>query len=541
MDVSKDNYSKIKKSIGTFLKANNDYKYEIKLTKQLNSFQYIRILKRLTYGKEYDGFGYPYEISAQLQINELDVISIYLNDTNRIKEYWLTGDVDIELFNAEKDIPVYTVDLPNYDLKFDLSKSDPQFLNKISEEGDKKYQYKNRYLIRMDNMLTLQMDRIRQGEGVCFRSSNTLGADETYAISFIIGADTEAEDTGADTEAEDTGTEAETEETKAASEGGGADTGAGSSSGVDGVIDRIFLKISEVLMILQGGYVLLSKRLLRLAKAEYLDMVGGEEDKFIRPMSSALLRNHLLSDSAFNVLENYAISLLPRGEPILLYFPESKQRGVAGHGFIIDEGLNFIPLDIQMMKWAGTLIEGYWIKKSGIIYVQDILFEHETDVRKRNFNTKIGTSSKCRISYLHLFMKDLPKDSSSSSSSSLIFQMSEYKSAKRDKLFDLIKAIWSNRESADFPVEGIQFRPITETYPMEGGMWHHLLTWLPVELNAIQFLVFLDYGYGRYKKMLPFISCKIKLVIINKNQLIGCNIIRQLFSMLYYFKHNLIF
>jgi len=452
MDLSKDQHAELLKSIKSYMDADELYTYTVEFVSPLLRADMDDTIRRLIYQTEYGGFGCKYTMSTELEITLGDTFA-RVDNKNAIKKYWLDGD--LPKLKARRRQEIEALDLEDFGLKFHLDREEETTVKVDEEDGDREYIYKNKYLITPvdDTPLTIVFSTIKKGTGTSFRSSKALGSDPTYQLSFEFNRSLQ-----------------------------------GSKEDVD--LDAVIAQIVLVTVLVQGGYQLQRVSRQDSVRKSFHQLVeykeGGDYHSLnVLSLPVAMQRKNLVEGNGINVLNDYAFSLQPHGEAVMVYInDDDKNRDSHGLVYLIDAGLNFYPTDIQLPKLAGTLIQGTWVRSLAAVFMSDLLWDNGKDVRKRHLNVRRGKPDKCRINYLREAVKTIVDHESIVS-----FRIMEYKCDSGEKLFSTINDLWTKKDAMEYAVEGIIFTPIRESYPEKGGIWEQQLIWRPPGQNYINFLV----------------------------------------------------
>jgi hypothetical protein len=157
-------------------KQNNTYELEARFWSKkgkilINEENYNKVFQKLTFSKEYNGYGYEYEMKNMLDVfisdknsieNNYENIRMTINNTDNIKKYWLNQEFDesnIVFIEKEK---IDKIDEDNYNIRFSLNNelSQDNILEKnknliLSNNFEKVFRLKNRYSIKTDDKLFL--------------------------------------------------------------------------------------------------------------------------------------------------------------------------------------------------------------------------------------------------------------------------------------------------------------------------------------------------------------------------------------------------
>ena len=198
--------------------------------------------------------------------------------------------------------------------------------------------------------------------------------------------------------------------------------------------------------------------------------------KFILNNPVTLHRKNLVKDTPINILKDYAVTPKADGIRYLMYILESN-----GKTYLIDNSMNVRDTGIKNMNWAGSLIEGEYIKEDKLFLTYDILFERGNDIRKLPFYLPEKPNDKSRLSYLESFNKNLPTDQQK-----IVIKMKNYKFGN---IFEKTQELWDDHQNFEYNVDGLIYIPYRESYPIKAGTWDKLLKWKPERLNSFDFLV----------------------------------------------------
>ena len=125
----------------------------------------------------------------------------------------------------------------------------------------------------------------------------------------------------------------------------------------------------------------------------------------------------------------------------------------------------------NVVKPFGTLLEGEYV--NGILLVYNCLYYGGIDVRSRALYSLRDES---RLKYVDMAIADIKLAS--------VRKMPMELSSN----FNKISKLWKQLKD-EYPVDGLIFTPMNDSYPIELGTWNKLLKWKPPEFNSIDFLI----------------------------------------------------
>ncbi len=464
MELSKEQHTALLKSINSYIEADEQYTYTINYNKVIYRSDMDMAIRRLIYKSEYGGYGYNYSLSTNLSITIQDgkkKLVSRLDNKNIIKKYWL--DNILSNIKCKQHQEVSSINISDFNFSFHLDHKEESSYKIDAEGTEYNYTYTNNYnIVSTDDIpLTIIFSTVKHGVGHSFRGSKVLVQKPVYRLSFIL-----------DSALQKSGVQMD-----------------------DDMLSKILIQISIVAIMVQGGYKLRRVSYQKTIEQSFLQLIGYNKGNDYHSMNVlgipvVMQRKNLVEGNGINVLTDYTFALQPKGEPVMIYI-SSKD----GCVYIIDSSLDFHPTDVYIGTWANTILQGVWIRSSGLVFLSDILWENGTDIRKRHLNIrgKSVKSDKCRIGYLRDVSKLLCKESMLSGVS---FRMIEYKYASGKKLFETISDIWSKHDIMEYAIEGILFSPIHESYPEKGGIWEQQIIWRSPINNYIHFLVHIEKDDG---------------------------------------------
>ena len=475
MELNNEIFSKLLSLIEE-AKQNKDYELEARFWSKkgkilINEENYNKVFQKLTFSKEYNGYAYDYEMKNMLDViidknyNDNESIRMTIKNTDSIKKYWLNQELDETNVSFIEKERIDKIDEDNYNIRFSLNNEIPQnnILEKnknliLSTNYDKVFRLKNRYSIKTDdNLFLIDMSSIKMGSGVTFRESNTLKANPKYEIEIeYIGKNIEL----------DTKT----------------------------VGNKLLNHCSVILKILKNNNILLKNSVVNSVKKYYQTLSKSPyEGSFIAASPVTIHKEHLLkNDNVVNIYRRYAVTLKADGSRNFLIVYKSNNEDENGKIFIFNSNFNFIDTGFIDKEWTGTLIECELVDKE--LYMYDILFSKDEDVRRRHLVNIQKESLPTRLELLNKFMKSTSRKMSSVflEENCIKIKEKQYRWSVRpdgSDIFEKIKDVWDNKKYSSFDVDGVILVPILDYYPMRGGSWPLLFKWKPPQLNTIDFLI----------------------------------------------------
>jgi SAM-dependent methyltransferase len=446
-------------------RKNKNYELEARFFKKIDEDTYNRIFQRFTFTADNNGFYFPYTMKNMLDVsldkdyNDIGTLRMTIHDNDNIKKFWLDeSTVDIEKIFIEKE-KIDKIDEKNYNIRFSLNNeiSQNELLKKnidfiLSSTTNKTYRMKNRYSIKTDdNLFVIDMSAIKMGRGNNFSSSNTIKENLHYEIEIeFIGKDSKLESSD---------------------------------------IAKKMLYYSEIILKLQNNSnVLISQKFIQNIKSKYFTLVKSND--FIAASPVTIHRENLLkSNLVKNICENYAVTLKADGERNFLFVVPSEKKEENGKIYMFNNNFNFIDTGYKDDKFSNTLIECEYVKETRELYIYDILFFKNRDVRRTNLYEKM---KECRVKYLIDFDKSPSRTifESFTEQECIKIQIKQhFFSNEKETIFMKAAELWKNREQSGFHVDGMIFIPKNEYYKLGSGSWYSLFKWKPPHLNSIDFLI----------------------------------------------------
>jgi len=498
MEFSIDIYNKLVSFIEQS-KKNNNYELEIRFGKEykfkkdnkISSELYQKVLNKLTFSTDNNGFGFLFELNNTLDIgidssenNNSQRLSILGVDD--IKKYWLNNELDGLSYNFIEKERIDKIDDNNYNIRISLNNELPKenILEKNinllkSNTFEKTYRLKNRYnIITDDKLFSIDLTSVKMGKGTSFRSSNTLKSNPTYEIEI---------------EFIDKKSNISNEE----------------------ITNKLLEHSNIIFKLLTGSNIILTNTVKNMVIDEYKKLISTKYQNqnknknnffsFIAASPVTIHRENLLKNDDFkNIYQKYAVTLKADGERNFLFVLKSDDKELNGKIFIFNNNEEVKDTGFIDPNWTNTLIEGELINTNDNkkeFYMYDILFSNGEDVRRKHL-VNIRSSEKegkggsvdSRLSIIEQFLKsgsrkkvDLVLDENTISIKNKKYQFSILPDGS--DIFQKIKDIWDNRKYNTFEVDGIIFTPIFEYYPLKLGSWSSLFKWKPPHLNTIDFLI----------------------------------------------------
>ena len=503
MEFSIDIYNKLSSFIEQS-KKNKNYELEIRFGKEykfkkdnkISSDLYQKILNKLTFSTENNGFGFSFDLKNTLDIS----IDSYENNNsqrlsilgvNDIKKYWLNNELDNLSYNIIEKEKIDKIDDNNYNIRISLNNELPKenILEKNidllkSNTFEKTYRLKNRYnIITDDKLFSIDLTSVKMGKGTSFRSSNALKSIPSYEIEIeFIDKD--------------------------------------SKLSSKEITDKLLEYSNIIFKLLTNSNIILTNSIKYTVIQEYKNLISKNKDwkntketkdkkdtkynsfNFIAASPVTIHRENLLkSDDFKNIFQRYAITLKADGERNFLFVLKSDDKDLNGKIFIFNNNEEVKDTGHIDPDWVDTLIEGELINTQDNkqeFYMYDILFSKGQDVRRKhlvNFKSQDKEGDyDSRLSIIERFLKsearkkiDIILEENSISIKNKKYQFSILPDGT--DIFQKIKDIWDTRKYNTFEVDGIIFTPIFEYYPLKLGSWSSLFKWKPPHLNTIDFLI----------------------------------------------------
>jgi len=468
MDINKKNYDDIIKMIKDVNK-NKIYEFEARICNKKNSkvskldyYKYKTILNSLIFSKDNGGYNYKdYSIETFLDI-KVDDYRLTIMDKDSVKMYWLLEDLTDKInYKIIKKKNINKLDLDDYNIRLSLSteeKLDNNITGNIldllkDKTKTKNYRLKNRYSIKTpDGMFQFDLTSIKMADGVSFKKSNVFKSLTNY-----------------EAEVEYIGNEMDDKK----------------------VYNNLFKYIKILLLLYQDTDNIIKKGECDEVLNTYKKLISYNNGNngnnynplFIVANPVTLQKNNLVKNSQININNNYAVSLKADGIRNLLYVLDSNDKDLYGKIYLIDSNLNIKYTGIKNSLYAGSLIEGEYIKTDNLFLCYDMLYEKGDDIRK----LLLIDNKSSRVGKLQLFLKSFDKQDNMSK---LLIKNKEYK--YEGDIYENINELWSNRANYEYDVDGLILTPINEEYPKKAGTWNKLFKWKPSNYNSFDFLVKVD-------------------------------------------------
>lgn len=444
---------------------NKTYELEARFFKKIDEETYNRIFQKFTFSKDNNGFNFPYtmrnmlDVSLDKNYNDIGTLRMTINNNDNIKKFWLNEtDTDIEKIYIEKE-RLDKIDEKNYNIRFSMNNeiSQNDLLKKnidliVSNKTNKTYRMKNRYSITTDDKLfVIDMSAIKMGHGNNFSDSNTIKENLHYEVEIeFIGKNSKLSSTE---------------------------------------IAKKMLYYSEIILKLQNNSnILISQKFMEDIKSKYYSLAKSND--FIAASPKTIHRIHLLkSNLVINICNNYAVTLKADGERNFLFVVSSEKKEENGKMYIFNNNFIFVDTGYKDEKMTNSLVECEYIKETRELYLYDILFFKNRDVRKTNLYDKV---KECRIKYLIEFDKSQTRKISDNFIENECIKIKikqHFFSNERETIFMKAAELWKTRDQSGFNVDGMIFIPKNEYYKFGGGTWDHLFKWKPPYLNTIDFLI----------------------------------------------------
>jgi hypothetical protein len=197
------------------------------------------------------------------------------------------------------------------------------------------------------------------------------------------------------------------------------------------------------------------------------------------------------------IFADYTVTDKADGERYLLFIDRSN------FVFFINDRMEVLRTDIQLAeseKMGSTVLDGELVVKieQGVqvyhYYAFDVIFNHNDSAYRRNLFPKDGEDrSNSRIGILENYIQRIKTVQSPVINGVPFVQISMKNMQSIDgvnvkSMTDHCEAIWSNRSSYPYELDGLIFTPKFGAYPI-GKLWASALKWKPPQENSIDFLI----------------------------------------------------
>ncbi len=460
------------------LSKNSDYEFEARLCSKnfienakMDYYKFENILNNLIFSKEFGGYNFNYSVNTSLDVKVKDY-RLSIDDKDSVKLYWLKDELsdDIKYKFIQKN-NIEKIDLHEYNIRLSLSKEVELDNKKKSEminllknsKVNKTYRLKNRYFIETpDKLFRFDLTSIKMANGISFKKSNVFKNNVEYEV--------ELEYTGSDKNGEE-------------------------------IFQQLFKNINILLTLYYDNLLLLKnsdcQNILESYKklATYSNHNNDINPLFIVANPITLHKINLVEGHDPNIINDYAVTLKADGIRNLLYILDSKDKETNGNIYLIDNSMNIRDTGIKNENWAGTIIEGEFIKTDNLFLAFDILYEKGNNIR----NLPLVDVKNSRLGYLNLCLKSIKSDG-------ITIKVKEYRYG--GNIFEKISELWSNKDNYEYNVDGLIFTPVKDRYPMKIGTWDRLFKWKPPKYNSFDFLIQIEKSDKGMDVKSPFIMYK---------------------------------
>jgi len=474
MKSQKLNSDSVKNLVKTKLqektKAGTLVELEIRFQSNIDYYQFRDILEKLTFSQDKGGLGLKnYHIFHRLDIKTGDNVRLSVFGADNVKLYWLKNGLDFLKPDAYKFIRknrVQYIDLEDYDIRVSLANESD--ITKDEEDSNiaaindpaitKNFRMKNTYqIISANGLFRYDLSSIKMAESSSFKKSGIFQRPIQHEIEleFIGPATTDLEL----------------------------------------VLESLTEEINLITGLIQDNDLLMTKQLQQKVIDNYLMTTGGDKMVTVHPVT--LQSENLLAQTSINILSHYAVTYKADGIHHVLYIYNDKKDDLH-HGavYLIDDNLRVRRTGYVREDWAGTLIEGEFIRNLNMFLAYDMLWNSKMDIRSENL---YAPKSKSRIGQLDEFLEDIKSGmdyddiriTEEKMAESLVKLVKKpYKfSSKKGDIFELIKELEDAKKQLAYETDGYIFTPMKDPYPHKTGKWPKLLKWKSPKHNSIDFLV----------------------------------------------------
>lgn len=472
MEISKDNYNKIQNMIQTLNKSPG-YEFEARICSKnfsenikIDFYKFENILNHLIFAKDLGGYQYKYTIETTLDV-KINDYRLTIDGKDSVKMYWLMEDLDDKVkYRWIKKKNIERVDINDYNIRINLASEDKiddktksGLLKDLKDTKKMKtYRLKNRYYIETeDKMFRFDLTSVKMSDGISFRKSGVFKQDIQYELELEYIGDTKSD--------------------------------------VKSIFENLFKNLNIMMMLYQDSDIIIKNSEQNDVIESYKNLItytnkynnnSNTNPLFIVANPVTLHKINLVGSHIPNIINDYAVALKADGIRNLLYILNSNNKSLNGNIYLIDGNLNIKSLGIKNENWAGSIIEGEYIRTDNLFLGYDMLYERGNDIRK----LPLIDVKNSRLGYMELCLKSLDTsggNDSDKTNDNIIIQSKTYKYG--DNIFEKLTELWENRNNYDFNVDGLIFTPIKEPYPNKVGTWDKLFKWKPAIYNSFDFLV----------------------------------------------------
>jgi len=459
MEISKDLYNKIQNMIQMINKDPN-YEFEARIggknfteNTKMDFYKFENILNNLIFSKDLGGYGLKYTIETTLDVQFSDY-RLTINGKDDVKRYWLMGELSDEInYKFIKKKNINKIDIDEYNVRLSLSSEDKldnkTVLNLLNQLKDNKkmktYRLKNRhYITSTDGLFRFDLTSIKMADGVSFQKSNIFRKMVDYEVELEYIGDYKND--------------------------------------IKNIFEELFKNINILLKLYHNNEFIVKNSEIEEVLNSYKKLITYSNyvnnPLFIVANPVTLHKINLVESYNPNIVNDYAVTLKADGVRNLLFILNSSDQDLNGNIYLLDSSLGVKFTGFKNEDWAGSLIEGEFIKSDNLFLAYDILYEKGNDIR----NLPLVDVKSSRLGYLGLCIKSI-----GIKEEGLIIKSKEYKYG--GNIFEKISDLWENRENYEYDVDGLIFTPIKEKYPNRVGTWTKLFKWKPPKFNSFDFLI----------------------------------------------------
>ena len=460
----------VKSKLQDTVKSGTLVELEIRFQSNIDYYQFRDILEKLTFSKDKGGLGLKnYNIFHRMDVKTNDNVRLSIFGADNVKLYWLKNGIEFLKPDAYKFIrknKIQYIDLQDYDIRVSLANESD--ISKDEEDANvaiindplatKNYRLKNTYqIISKNGLFRYDLSSIKMSESTSFKKSGIFQRPIHHEIELeYIGP---------------------------------------SSTDIELVLESLTEEINLITGLIQDNDLLITKQIQQKVIDNYISTIGS--DKMITANPVTLQADNLLAQSGINILSNYAVTYKADGIHNVLYIYNDKKDDLHGTIYLIDDNLKVRRTGYVREDWAGTLIEGEFIRNLNIFLVYDMLWNSKTDIRSESLYNK-SNKSKTRVGQLDDFLEDIKSgmdyddiritDNIKNTLVKIVKKPYKY-SIKKGDIFELVKELEDEKKQLDYNTDGYIFTPMKDAYPNKSGKWLKLLKWKNSEHNSIDFLV----------------------------------------------------
>lgn len=448
-------------------KKMGDNKIRIEILERLSKDLFEKIVKRCIYSSENGGMNFKYEMKTNLKEYSSENEYKLIDGKNDVKKYWQFGTVD-NIKNIYENI-IQIDDLDKYGMKVILFNDKESLLINTHKHA---YKFTNKYVI-IDEVYGYHTELIEEKaieSEFNFKDSNCMMVNPIYYINICI------------------------------------DTLNGDDKNFDDYFGKYLRWIFEEI---QQTYFIVSINDRDSLLKSFNRLVKTSGYYCCEPIE-ILRRNFFKKDGVRYIKENYSTGYCPVGDLCFLFIGENFSANIDGKIFIITRDNNVINTGRHISGFENSLLEGYYNREKNTFIITDILFNRGEDIRKSMFYIlSAGSNEKMRHNIMLQFYREVIQKSvyinPDLRENSIKIVMAKYLFGNGSIVDDNLNELLDRASIQEYPVAGIQFRPINEEYPdnCNGGHWSHLMKWSYPSHKTLDFLV-LYMKDGKNDKISPF-------------------------------------